>query len=411
LKDKKSLRCILVFILREGIFVMIFALLLIYGSAYNNVKAAEDKGIQIININESNFKGYIILIKDPKRIAVGVTPNLGQSGATLKEIINANNAVGGINAGGFVDVNLMGNGAKPIGILINNKKVIFKQSGLNKFSVTGFNNNNVLVTSNSMTVNEIKNNNFRCVASFGPALIAYGKPLAVTGGGSQQPRSAIGQRKDGTVIQLAIDGRQLRSQGANYHDLQKLLLKYGAYTAANLDGGSSTTLVYQGKTLNSPSDILGDRSLPSAFIILPDNSKTNKTLSSINTASENSKTNIMTNIPTGATNLSFSYDNRYCVYLNKGIIYIQEIKTNKIIQKISENSQIAKSILMEDRNIAVYFTIEKKSTSTLETVNIYTYNIDKNERTFQQSFSISAGSTIKDVQYSNLTNIDRKSVV
>lgn len=318
-KFKKTLFHILFFILCEGIFITIFTTLLVYYGPFNNVKETVvstvmgtssnhflstmflssneinkiikktnpvfknakqnlqnikvsnkgDKGIQIININESHFKGYLILIKDPKRIAVGATPNLGHSGATLREIIRTSKAVGGINAGGFVDDNLMGTGGKPIGILINNNKIVYKQSGLNNFSLIGFNNNDVLVVSNNMTLNEIKNNKLRCAASFGPVLIVGGKPLVGFGGRTLQPRSAIGQRKDGTVLLLAIDGRQLGSKGANYMELENVLLKYGAYNAANLDGGSSTTLVYQGKTINNPSDIIGERSIPSAFLIMP----------------------------------------------------------------------------------------------------------------------------------------------
>lgn len=228
-----------------------------------------DKGVQIIDIKEAQFNGKLILVKDPKRITVGLTPNLGHSGAALKEIIQVSKAIGGINAGGFVDDNLMGTGGKPIGIIINDSKIKYIENGLDKFNIIGFNKRNVLVVSNSMTLNEVRKSDLRCAASFGPVLIINGKPLVAFGGRTLQPRSAIGQRKDGTVMLLAIDGRQLGSKGANYLELQNVLLKYGAYNAANLDGGSSTTLIYQGKTINSPCDIIGERSIPSAFLIMP----------------------------------------------------------------------------------------------------------------------------------------------
>lgn len=140
---------------------------------------------------------------------------------------------------------------------------------------------------------------------------------------------------------------------------------------------------------------------------LTDNINTNKTLPPISTVSDQSKTvkNTITKIPKDAINISFSKDNKYCMYLNKGIIYIQQIGTSKIIRKITESSQITKALLLEDRNIVIYFTLGKKSISNSETVNIMTYNIDKNERTVQQFFSISKGSIIKDIEYSNLTNL------
>jgi exopolysaccharide biosynthesis protein len=109
----------------------------------------------------------------------------------------------------------------------------------------------------------------RDAVSFGPNLIVNGKPMIKSGdgGGGIQPRTAIAQRQDGTVLFLAIDGRQKNSLGATLKDVQNVFLKYGAYNAANLDGGSSSTMILDNQLVNKPSDILGERALPSAFII------------------------------------------------------------------------------------------------------------------------------------------------
>lgn len=227
------------------------------------------KGIQIVNIKEKGFRGKLIVIDDPKRVTIGLTPYLGKTGAPLSEIIKKYGAIGGINAGGFADDNLLGGtGGKPIGVIVENGKIKYMQKGVKGFNIIGFNYNNALVVNNNMTESMILNSNLRCAVSFGPALIINGNPLVKYGGKSVQPRSAIGQRKNGAVLLLAIDGRQSSSSGANYMEVQDVLLKYGAYNAANLDGGSSTTLIYQGNTINNPCDIVGERSAPSAFIIL-----------------------------------------------------------------------------------------------------------------------------------------------
>jgi len=225
--------------------------------------------VKIIDIKETNFKAKLMIIDDPSKISIGMAPELGKIGSPLSKIVKFSNAVGGINAGGFLDDNLMGTGSKPDGIVINNGAIKFKQSGLSKFNVIGFNKNNILVIGNSMTLDEINNSNLRCAISFGPALVLNGKPLVTKVGTSLQPRSAIGQRKDGTILLLAIDGREPDSAGANYTDTQDLMLKYGAYNAANLDGGSSTTLNYLGKTINNPCDIAGERTIATAFVITP----------------------------------------------------------------------------------------------------------------------------------------------
>ena len=233
------------------------------------VSSKHNNGIKIINIKEKNFRANLIEVKDPGRITVGLTPNLGHSGATLKKIVQNSKAIGGINAGGFVDDNLMGTGGFPIGIIIKDHKFLYTQKNVHTFNIIGFNDNNVLVISNGMGLDEIKKSKLRCAVSFGPALIISGKPLVTYGGTTLQPRSAIAQKKDGTVMLLAIDGRQMASKGANFMELQNVLLKYGAYNAANLDGGSSTTMIYQEKTINNPCDIFGERSIPSGFLITP----------------------------------------------------------------------------------------------------------------------------------------------
>ena len=66
------------------------------------------------------------------------------------------------------------------------------------------------------------------------------------------PRSAIGQRQDGIVLFLVINGRISSSIGADMVDLCDIMERYGAYNAANLDGGASSELVINNKIINTP---------------------------------------------------------------------------------------------------------------------------------------------------------------
>ncbi len=97
---------------------------------------------------------------------------------------------------------------------------------------------------------------------------------------SAAPRSAIGIKKDGTVIFYTIDGRQTGySYGARKSTVAKRLLELGCTDAINLDGGGSTTLggVLPGTTefkiLNSPSDGR-QRSCANFFFLKKNNSPT-----------------------------------------------------------------------------------------------------------------------------------------
>jgi exopolysaccharide biosynthesis protein len=107
--------------------------------------------------------------------------------------------------------------------------------------------------------------------SFGPELVINGKGTIKSGDGGWgiAPRTAIGQRSDGAIILLAIDGRTTKSIGASLKDVQNIMLQYGAVNASNLDGGSSTTMYYNGEIINNPCDPLGERAVPSAFIVTP----------------------------------------------------------------------------------------------------------------------------------------------
>ena len=86
-------------------------------------------------------------------------------------------------------------------------------------------------------------------------------------GGGLNPRTVLGQRADGAVLMLVIDGRQPHSLGATYKDCIDVMLEYGAVNAGNLDGGSSTILLYDGEVRNVCASLYGPRNLPTAFIV------------------------------------------------------------------------------------------------------------------------------------------------
>ncbi|HUQ49511.1 MAG TPA: phosphodiester glycosidase family protein [Terriglobales bacterium] len=75
------------------------------------------------------------------------------------------------------------------------------------------------------------------------------------------PRTAVGINKKGDKLYLlVVDGRSDRSRGMTYGQLAQEMVKAGAYTAINLDGGGSSTMVVRDsstkmwKVLNQPSD-------------------------------------------------------------------------------------------------------------------------------------------------------------
>lgn len=226
-----------------------------------------EDGVKVETFKGSKFKAYVTIIDDPSRVQIATTDRLGSYGEKLESITERYNAVIGINAGGFVDDNGQGTGGVPLGIVIEDGEEIFAQSN-QKYHIVGFNEEDILVLGEH-TKAERDELNLRDAITFRPFLIVNGKPQITEGNGGWgiAPRTAIGQRKDGKVILLTIDGRQTTSIGATLKEVQDIMLLYGAYNCANLDGGSSTQLVLNGDTINSPSSVYGPRNLSTAFIV------------------------------------------------------------------------------------------------------------------------------------------------
>lgn len=235
----------------------------------NDIKISDavDNGIELIDVSSSSFKGYLLIINDPSRVKLATAPRLGTVGATTSQIVEANDAIGGINGGGFKD-DALGTGGKPDGLLMQDGKLINGYE-YSSYKVVGLDYDNKLIVSNSTSYSALKKLNVRDAVSFGPVIVINGQPTIYsgTGGYGIHPRSAIGQRKDGAILMLVIDGRQVDSLGATLKNVQDIMLQYGAYNAFNLDGGASSTLVYNNKVVNHPSDIMGERYVPCAFII------------------------------------------------------------------------------------------------------------------------------------------------
>ena len=233
-----------------------------------NLSVKKKDAIELIDINQSKFKAHMFIIEDPKRIKLGVAKNIGTAGTKLNDIIRAEKGIAGINAGGFIDEGGHGNGGVPTGIIVKDGQVIWKDGVQSSYSIIGFDYNGVL-TLGEYTISQMGKMKIKDAVSFGPYLIVNDKPTTIIGDGGWglNPRTVIGQKKDGTVLMLIVDGRQLSSVGATIKEIQNIMISYGAVNAANLDGGSSTVMYYKNKLINKPCSPYGERPLPTAFII------------------------------------------------------------------------------------------------------------------------------------------------
>lgn len=231
--------------------------MLIFKNKYEKEILTKDPGndlYKVINVRGQGYQGFLVAIYDPSKISIATTRYLGKRGEAITDVAKRENAVIAMNAGGFYDPDWNSNGALPHGTVIKNGKIISDYQDANMGGgFIGFTKDNKLVLG-KMTKEEALEIGYRDAIEFGPFLIVNGKSSFIKGNGGWgiAPRTAIGQRKDGIVLFLVINGRIPSSIGADMVDLTEIMENYGAYNAANLDGGSSSELVINNKIINTP---------------------------------------------------------------------------------------------------------------------------------------------------------------
>ena len=167
-------------------------------------------GILIMRVTGEGYEGRLAIVRDPSTVRVGVASTLGTRGQSVKEIARQYNAVLAINASGFADENGVGHGGTVVGLLIS-EGVKYNDATGGRYLNIGFDKNHRLYI--GAGEDEVE---YRDAVQFVPALIVDGENV-VAGkkvsseslGFGLQPRTVIGQARDGTVLFLTIDGRQI----------------------------------------------------------------------------------------------------------------------------------------------------------------------------------------------------------
>ena len=225
-------------------------------------------GIILQTVNFRGSTGYLIVVLDPTRVFLGTAQNAdvvyGAAGMVLDDLVAKYGARGGINAGVFVDTSGAGSGWPPQGITISEGvPYVYDEYG----AVGGLTEDGVFYCG-YYSYADCVNLGLKNACSFGPVIIANGAKVGEEELSSGvNPRTCIGQRGDGAILMLVVDGRQAYSFGLSYSDCADLLLEYGCVNAINMDGGSSTCMYMDGELINHPSNQAGGtRYLPTAWL-------------------------------------------------------------------------------------------------------------------------------------------------
>lgn len=228
----------------------------------------ESPDIEIVDVHGALYRGKMMIVKEPSRIKVGICDEFGKNktGLSLLEMVDKYDAIAGVNGGRYNDENGYGKGGQPEGIVFAEGKLVYGELD-STYDIYGFDQNDVFICGR-MTGQQAVDKGIRDAVTFGPALVINGEAVSVVGGGGGlNPRTAIGQRADGTVLLLVIEGRQSSSMGASYMDLIEIMLNFEAVNAANLDGGMSSSMIYEGEEIVKNCSIIAARDIPTAFVV------------------------------------------------------------------------------------------------------------------------------------------------
>lgn len=255
-----------------------------------NTEEIEDiNGIELVEISGGTYTAKMIIVNDPSRVKLATIydGSWKEYGVTLDKLVNDNNAFAGVNGGLYVsDSN---KGGRPMGLVVRDGVIEHNSpAGIQGLHLVGFNEDNLLKVidlsgKNASEVEKvIKEEKIRDAVAFQEEmsdannhfvkLIINGESREVNGSGSgANPRTAVGQRADGAVLLLVTDGRGANGHlGATAADLIEVMEEYGAVNAANIDGGSSSSMYYDGKYEMTSVTLYYSNSswrLPTGFIV------------------------------------------------------------------------------------------------------------------------------------------------
>ena len=241
--------------------------------AHSEENGEKEPYLELENISYGTCKGKLLIIHNPKGVILGTSDSFGNApGLQLTDMVAKYNGLAGTNAGGFVDNNGRGNGGMPTGMVLVNGQITFG-SPTASYNVIGLDYDGILHVGN-MTGQEAVNAGLRWAVSFtthdgiASDLIINGVVQTRNLGPGVNPRTAIGQRENGDLLLLVLDGRSFKTIGATLENVVDIMLQYGAVNAGNLDGGSSSVMVYGDEIINNCASVTGPRRIPTGFIVL-----------------------------------------------------------------------------------------------------------------------------------------------
>lgn len=236
----------------------------VYTTAGDRVWAVDvPNQILICSVSGEGYQGKLAIAKDSSQVILAKNRLKGR-GQTVTELCEANGAVLGVNASGFYDPEGKGRGNQAMGFVLSGGEYSGKALK-GRYQIAGFDREDNFLAGYGLEIKELRD-----AVQFYPIIVLNGeKHIDGSFGMGIQPRTVIGQTADKAVLLLVIDGRRVgHSLGTTVSECADILLRYGCWTAMNMDGGSSSSMTYNGRMITrTSSSMVQGRYLPDAWVV------------------------------------------------------------------------------------------------------------------------------------------------
>ena len=235
------------------------------GYTYAEIIAEED-GLIVARLQGKRYKGFVAVIQDPLRLSVVTCPYFGDGayGRTVNQMADECGAILAINGGGLQDDGGAGNGGTPTGNVVADGVMRWAGGG----STVGMDYDGKLHVG-EFSGNACRDMGLYWAVAYGPTLIEDGTIRSGLDNSQAEPRTAVGQRADGSIVLVNIQGRQASALGVTCKNLAYIMSDLGCVNAGNLDGGASSDMYYRGEFLNISNSSGGPRPIPTAVMVGP----------------------------------------------------------------------------------------------------------------------------------------------
>lgn len=222
--------------------------------------------VLLVRVKGSGYRGVLAIAKDPARLSLQASSQLGERGENAGVIAEAHNGLLAMTGSGFLDQDGHGKGGQVTGYALCSGTAYGQHMGSGYKRLELRDDDLLYIVDASAEVSPKATD----AMEFTPALIVDGQITvdSTCGWTALNPRACLGQSDRYEILMLVIEGRLTTSIGTDVIECAKLLQQHGCMQAMNMDGGTSATLYYDGEYVTQCSNtaLPAGRLLPNAWI-------------------------------------------------------------------------------------------------------------------------------------------------